>query len=136
MPGRNLYLCEEPHPLGQTALILLIVSLGLLNICLGFGLAMFLGYGPPGLEGIFDALGPIPQVAPCAESLLSDATSARSDPLVSPESIAEPVANLPADNTIAPLLEPLVEEKVLGDIRDLATAARTTMVSGQAENHD
>ena len=77
MPGRNLYFYGKPHPLGPTALILLIVTIGLLNICLGFGLAMYFDYGPPGLDGIFEALGPMPPAASSTESLISTALGAR-----------------------------------------------------------
>jgi hypothetical protein len=117
-------------------LILLIVTIGLLNICLGLGLAMYYGYGPPGLDGIFEAIGPMP---PDAESLC--------DLIVAPvaaESTVEPAANLSDANTTAPpsespsetMAEPLAEEAVLGDVRDLATTAQTAMVDGQVENQE
>jgi hypothetical protein len=48
------------------------------------------------------------------------------DPFAVPESTIQPGASLPS--------EPLAEEKLLGDIRDLATTAQTAMVSGQVEN--
>ncbi|MGO9114569.1 MAG: hypothetical protein ACLP9L_35585 [Thermoguttaceae bacterium] len=109
-------------------MIVLIVTIGLLNVCLGFGLAMYFGYGPPGVDGIFEALGPMPPVGPSAELLVSSSIGAPYDPLASPESPAGIGANLPAGNTIAPRSEPLAEEKVLGDIRDLTTTTQATMV--------
>jgi hypothetical protein len=43
---------------------LLILTIGLLNLVLGFGLGIYLGYGPPGLLATWDALGTaFPQIA-------------------------------------------------------------------------
>jgi len=117
------------HPLGATALIPLIVTIGLLNIGLGFGLAMYYDFGPPGLDGIFGALGPMPPAAPSADSPVPIALGAPYDPSVAPETTGEP-------STISPLSETLAEEKVLGDVRDLAASAQTAMVSGQVESRE
>ena len=144
IPGRNLYFYEQPHLLGLTALILLIVTIGLLNICLGFGLAMYYDYGPPGLDGIFEALGPMPPAAPSVESLIPAGLGAPYDPSVAPaapESIAEPSANPPVDNTAdlpaeSPPSDALAEEEVLGAVRNLAATAQTAMVSGQLESRE
>ncbi len=135
---------EKSHPFGSTALILLIVTIGMLNICLGFGLAMYYDYGPPGLDGIFESLGPMP---PAAESLIPTALGAPYDPSVAPaapESTAARSENLPIDNTIAPPSETppaeslppdlLAEEKVLGDVRNLAATAQTVMDVSRVES--
>ena len=124
------YTCAKKlHPRGQTAVILLIVTIGLLNICLGFGLAMYYGFGPPGLDGIFQAIGPMPRPAPDAKALAYGGIGAPYDPLASPQSPVQPAANLPASSAVVPPSEPLAEEEVLGDVRDLASTAQTAMAS-------
>ncbi len=120
-------------------MILLIVTIGLLNICLGFGLAIYYSYGPPGLDGIFEALGPMPPPGSSAESLGSSKAGAPYEPLPAPveaESTAEPGANPPASDILAPPLEPLAEEEVLGDVCDLAATAQTALVNDQVESHE
>jgi hypothetical protein len=42
-------------------LLLIIVAVGVLNVCLGFAVAWYLGYGPPGLREAWEALAPIPR---------------------------------------------------------------------------
>jgi hypothetical protein len=42
--------------------VLLIVAVGLLNMGLGFGVACYCGWGPPGLHEAWEALAPIPRV--------------------------------------------------------------------------
>jgi hypothetical protein len=42
-------------------LLLIIVAAGALNVCLGFAVAWYLGYGPPGLREAWEALAPIPR---------------------------------------------------------------------------
>lgn len=138
--GRNLYFYKEPHSLGTTALILLIVTIGLLNICLGFGLAMHCGYGPPGLDGIFEALGTMPP-GPRAKSLIPTGLGALYDPSIASESLDGLNVALSAGRTIAAPSttsspETLAEEKVLGDVRDLATAAQSSMAIGQVERRE
>ena len=104
------YTCtKKPYRLlDRTALILLIVTIGLLNVCLGFGLAMFFGYGPPGLSGVFEAMGPMPPASPLASSRLGS----------------------PYDP------ETLAEESLLGDVRDMASDAETAMISGPVESRE
>jgi hypothetical protein len=41
----------------EDRLLLLTFTIGLLNLCLGYALAVYLGYGPPGLREAWDALG-------------------------------------------------------------------------------
>ncbi len=108
---------------------LLIVIIGLLNIGLGFGLAMYYGYGPPGLEEIFEAIGPMPPGVPSAQSLVSGG-------IVASESTVRLSANLPASSTIDPPAESLAEETVLGEVRDLATTAQSALVSDQVESRE
>lgn len=102
-------------------MILLLVTIGLLNIGLGFGLAMYYGYGPPGLDGIFEALGPMPPSSPPAQ--LVGGLGTPYDPFVATPSEAGPSASL-------------AEEEVLGEIRDLAGAAQNAMVGGPVESHE
>jgi len=40
------------------AMVLMILMIGMLNVCLGYALAVHLGYGPPSLMDAWDALGP------------------------------------------------------------------------------
>ena len=122
-----------------TALIFLIITIGLLNICLGFGLAMYYGFGPPGLDGICEALAPMPPAAPPAQPVVSGRIGLPNDPPVSRvaiKSAPKPAANLPAGSTIAPASESLAEEEVLGDVRDLAATAQAAMVEGRVESSE
>ncbi len=111
-------------------MIFLLVTIGLLNIGLGFGLAMYYGLGPPGLDGIFQALGPMPPREPSAQSLPSGGLGAPYDPFPAPESSIQPGASL-ATSSAMPPPEPLAEEELLGDVRDLAGTAQTAMLSSQ-----
>lgn len=115
-------------------MILLLVTIGLLNIGLGFGLAMYYGLGPPGLDGIFEALGPMPPVIPSVPPHDSSGMERSPDPAVAPDSTAEPATNLPADNSIARPGDALPEEDVLGDVQDLAATAQTAMESSQVQS--
>jgi hypothetical protein len=95
-------------------LILLLVAFGLVNICLGFGLAIYFEVGPPGLDGIFEALGPMPPGAASPQPLVSGGLGAPYDPFAT----AEPSADSPAG---------IAEEQVLGDVRELADSAQTAL---------
>jgi len=110
-------------------LTLLIVIIGLLNIGLGFGLAIYYGYGPAGLNEIFEALGPMPPGVPNAQSLVSCE-------IVASKSTVGLSANLPVGSTIDPPSEPLAEEAVLGEVRDLATTAQSALVSDQVQSRE
>jgi hypothetical protein len=99
-------------------MILLLVTIGLLNIGMGVGLAMYYGLGPPGLDGICEALGPMPSVP---ASALSPAAGGPGAPHAPPA---------------APPAEPLAEENVLGDVRDLATTAQAAMVGSPVESQE
>jgi len=90
---------------------------------------MYYGYGPPGLDEIFEAIGPMPPGATSVQSLVSDE-------IVASESTVGLSANLPASSTTDPPPEPLTEETVLGEVRDLATAAQSALVSDQVESHE
>ena len=40
----------------------IVLTVGLVNLCVGFGLGMYLGYGPPGLLEVWEAIsGELPQ---------------------------------------------------------------------------
>jgi hypothetical protein len=108
--------------------------MGLLNICLGFGLAMHYGYGPPGLDGIFAAFGPMPPAARNPQSFLSGELGAPYDPSAS-ASTATSNVNLPAD-TAGGSSDSAAEEKVLADVRDLASTAQTAMTGGQVGSRE
>jgi hypothetical protein len=114
-------------------LLLLIVTIGTLNVFLGFGLAMHYGYGPPGLNGILQSLGPMPAASPNAPIVVAlgepyipfDAAPAETAPAELPAS--------GADAATAPPADALTEEEVLDDVRALAAAAQTVLQSA-AEN--
>ena len=101
-------------------MILLIVTIGLLNICLGFGLSMYYGYGPPGLDGIFEALGAMPPAVPVP---LAGSFVTAYDPMVAVPANMSPAA-------------PSAEEQVLGAVRDLAGTAQSAMLSGPVESRE
>jgi hypothetical protein len=122
-------LAEETPQLGSPALLLLIVTFGTLNVCLGFGLAMYFDYGPPGLDGIYQSLGPMPPAsadAPLAAALGEPYVPFDTAPpqAVQPESPA-----LSADASLGPPAVALPEEEVLGDVRALTAAAQSVMQS-------
>jgi len=119
--------------------ILLLVTIGLLNICLGFGLAMHYGFGPPGLDGIFQAFGPMPPPAPSCQSPAASGgyplvgaglggLGAPHDPFATPQSTMQPGASPAANREIAPPPGALAEEELLGEVRDLAGTAQTATV--------
>lgn len=112
-------------------MLLLIVTIGTLNVCLGFGLAMYYGYGPPGLDGIFQSLGPMPAASPDAP--LAAALGEPYIPLdTAPVEMAPPES--PGNGAAAgtPVVA-LAEEEVLGDVRALAAAAQSVMQSAAQE---
>ncbi len=65
-------------------MLLLIVTIGMLNVGLGFGLAMYFGYGPPGLEGILQAVGPMPPATRDAATVVAAELGAPYAPAISP----------------------------------------------------
>ena len=109
-------------------MIVLIVAIGLLNIGLGFGLAVYYGYGPPGLDGIFEALGPMPPTAADSPPFFADGAGVKDAAVVMETD--QPAAV----ETIAPTSEEAVEEEVLDDVRDLAATAQTAMDPGHVES--
>jgi hypothetical protein len=122
-------------------LLLLIVTIGTLNVCLGFGLAMYYGYGPPGLDGIFQSLGPMPPAtpdAPLAASRLGelyvptpDAAESRGQPAENDRENGSVIVPPAAIGAAAD--GPLDEEAVLDDVRQLTAAAQTAMAAGAAQ---
>ncbi len=110
-------------------MLLLIVTIGTLNVCLGFGLAMYYGYGPPGLDGIFQSLGPMPAASPDAPI-----AAALGEPYVPFDTASAEAAppELPAPGADAAPVPPaglLTEEEGLGDVCALAAAAQTALLS-------
>ena len=128
------YTCGETPHCGPPALLLLIVTIGTLNVCLGFGLAMYYGYGPPGLDGIFQSLGPMPAASPDAPFAAAlgepyvpfDAAAAETAPTELPAPGADVATGLPAGA--------LTEEEVLGDVRALEAAAQAALLSGAEQS--
>jgi len=121
-------------------LILLLVAIGMLNVCLGFGLAMYYGYGPPGINGIFQALGPMPAEMPTTWPIASSELATPSDPPASPAEMEtaphdspEPVVVAPDAAPHAMTDQPLAEEGVLSEVRDMAAAAETALASGEPQ---
>jgi hypothetical protein len=111
--------------------LVLIVIIGILNVCLGFGLAMYLGYGPPGMDGILQALGPMPAAAANAAPLTAGLGA-----LYIPGSDEE-VPQSPV-NSVAAQPEPAdspSEESVLGDVEVLTAAARSAMSTAAPAQH-
>ena len=97
-------------------LTLLIVVIGLMNICLGFGLSIYLGYAPASLEAIFQSLGPMPPAPPSIETLLpANMLGEPYDPFA-PSSEAVSQAS---------------EESVLGEVQQLAESAQSAMAVAQ-----
>jgi hypothetical protein len=110
---------------GSAGVILLLVTIGVLNVGLGFGLAMYYGYGPPGLSGILESLGSMPP----ATQVLSSAAAAIGAPVAT--LVVPPVTRSP----IAPQ-ESLAEEAVLGEVRDMATAAQSAIATEPAATRE
>ncbi len=136
--NRDLCLPEKLRTRGAPTLLLLIVTIGTLNVFLGFGLAMYFGYGPPGLDGIFQSLGPIPPAAAthCAGAPAAlQSRVALGEPYILPfepatAETAPPVFSGLSNDVAQPLVD---EETVLSDVRELTAAAQATFVSGAAE---
>ena len=113
--------------LWDATLILLIVTIGMLNVGLGFGLAMYFGYGPPGLDGIFQALGPMPS------------TTSGECVRLFPGQLGVPYVPGPLrkSSQARPRLprrtNRLAEDGVLSDIRDMAAAAQGSLTTNAAQ---
>jgi len=107
----------------------------MLNVGLGFGLAMYYGYGPPGLEGILQAVGPMPPAAPDAATVAAKLGEPYA-PAISPnvsETALQSAASLSAAVTGDVLAEPSIEDRILGGVREMATNVQTAMVSDAAQ---
>ena len=64
-------------------MVLIVLTTGLLNLCVGFGLGMYLGYGPPGLMEVWDAISaelPQPWEGPALDALLKPAADSLQQP--------------------------------------------------------
>jgi hypothetical protein len=111
----------------EAALILLTIAIGLLNVCLGFGLAMYYGLGPPGLDGIWESLGPMPPAVPSPGLLNSDSAIGHDGERVgSIHAQSEVGVANSADGAATSVAQALAEEElVLDELRDLSAAART-----------
>ncbi len=128
---RDLYLRKKLRTLGQPTVLALIVTIGILNVCLGFGLAMYFGYGPPGLDGILQAIGPMPPQRPLRASPTPVGLGALYIP-GGDNAMQQSAANLAAQEGIEPA-ESLSEEGVLSDVRELTAAAQTATASDTAQ---
>ena len=100
-------------------MIVLIVVIGLLNVGLGFALAVFYGYALPGLNGLIESIGPMPSTVSSPTSVVSSQHQKAYD----------------ISGGAEPTSDSLAEEKVLGDVRDLTAAARTAVSGGPVESH-
>jgi hypothetical protein len=87
------------------ALLLLFLVIGLLNVAIGFALAMYLGFAPPGFDGVMQSLGPMPPATPDVSA--AGKTSGETSP----------------------------EDAVLGDVRALAADAQSAMAPGAMQAH-
>jgi len=134
----------------------------MLNLCLGFGLAIYCGYGPPGWEGIFQALRPMPPNKPDGKGTQSvpDPVFASPPPASLPSPSGEPgpggrhevarariatvpdpaaaEADPPTGSTVTEAANtqpagPLAEDSVLSEVRELAAAAQTALTSAAAQ---
>jgi hypothetical protein len=109
-----------------------IVIIGMLNICLGFGLAMYCGYGPPGLNGIFQALGPMPpEKSDIGPPIASDPQTPAI--AVASEAVPPPPLSASSDAASAPPDGPPAEESVLSEVQELTAAAQTAIASVTAQ---
>ena len=115
-------------------MLLLVVTIGLLNICLGLGLAMYYDFGPPGLDGIFEALGPMPPAGPSASPLVSVPLGAPYDPSLTSEAAADSSRPPPLESEMGSPLDTLAEEGLLGEVHDLSATAQSSMAGG-VESH-
>ena len=106
-------------------MLLLIVAIGTLNVCLGAGLAMYYGYGPPGLDGILQALGPMPPATPDAAPAVAGGLGATDIPSA--------IDEVPQSASNGGPAASLSEEGVLNDVRDLNAAAESALASGAAQ---
>jgi hypothetical protein len=112
--------------------LLLLVTIGMLNVCLGFGLAMYNGYGPPGLDGIFQAVGPMPPTTPDAVLPGSGELGAPYVPAPEVPPVPQPIAT-PVAVAEEATVGPLAEEGVLSDVREMSAAAQTAMLPDAAQ---
>jgi hypothetical protein len=116
--------------MGAPVLLILIVTIGMLNVCLGFGLAMYLGYGPPGLNGIFQALGPMPTVVPDVSQPAAPGLGALYIP--GTDEAVQQSATTPAAVGQTDGAGSHSEDDVLGDVQALTAAARSAMTTAVA----
>jgi hypothetical protein len=115
-------------------LLVLIVTIGILNVCLGFGLAIYFGYGPPGLDGIFQALGPMPPVVADASSPVAGRIGAIYIP--GGDDASEQSNAMPGGAGPIGPGDSLSEEGVLGNVRELAATAQTAMATAVVQAQD
>ncbi len=128
--------------MGWIALLLLIVTIGTLNVCLGFGLAMYYGYGPPGLDGIFQSLGPMPPATPDAPLTATGLGELYVPTAAAADSHAQPAEDGRENGTVPPPAAgiaasladgPLDEEAVLNDVRQITAAAQSVLSSNEVQ---
>jgi diguanylate cyclase (GGDEF)-like protein len=80
----------------RIAVVLLTFTIGVLNVCLGYALAVFLGYGPPSFGEVWDAfVVESPTAAPAAETQGADLGESPSLPVASESSAVAEAAESP-----------------------------------------
>jgi diguanylate cyclase (GGDEF)-like protein len=103
---------KMPKNSGGRAVVLLTFTIGLLNICLGYALAVFLGYGPPSLSEGWDAALVEPSgQGPSLAAGSAPAAAAAGGPTA--DAAAAPSASPPAAPAPWQLDEKLVESNIL-----------------------
>lgn len=107
-------------------MILLIVTIGLVNVCMGLGLAIYFGYGPPTVDAILQSLERMPKAPLSIEMVLPGSNlGAPYDPFAS-----DALAIASTDSTPS-----ASEETVLADIQELAGSVQSPVTSSAANAH-
>lgn len=84
-----------------------VILCGLVNLSLGFGLAMYFGYGPPTVGDAWRALSDVGWGGSAADASRPQPANARPVPLVAPENLGEMLDSGSEDHlSIEPFIEP------------------------------
>jgi diguanylate cyclase (GGDEF)-like protein len=108
-------------------MIVLILIIGTVNVCLGYALAVWLGYGPPDLQAAWDALN-FRRSRPAGPAVAEPPAAASPEAVAEPAAVAEevPAAAAPTEPT---LNEKYVETSVLKlNIAMMRSSARETRI--------
>lgn len=85
----------------------LMIVLGLVNLSLGFGLAMYFGFGPPTLKDAWHGLGDLGSLSWAGELPAEPARDPRPMPVMAPEKLGEMLDTSSEDHlSIEPFIEP------------------------------